>query len=363
MKVKKLFLALVSLAMLSACDMMKEDEDTTNCGLFVCFKYDYNLQRSDMFPDHVGGVTLYVFDSDGRFVRSYEENNIASMGRMLKGEYVHCMQIMDLPDGKYRFVALANQKPYEQTLNTPGAKYRRTALTAGEGNEKLTVTLDRQATPTRATASANAYVSNVAPLDTLWHGMTGTDPIEIKGLNPTIAKISLTRDTKMLTIGLHNLDEDKRTDISADEFDFFIVDNNGTLGYNNSLLPDEDLVYTPFHTWNTNSKDAQGNILDVTAHACLTFNRLVWHENPDENALLIIRNKATEAVVAAINLTDFLAQGRNAYDQYAYSRQEYLDRSYDYYMDFFIKNDKWQYADVRINVLSWAVRIQNVDLK
>jgi len=361
MKIKKLFLALVSLAMLSACGMMKEDEDTTNCGLFVCFKYDYNLQRSDMFPDHVGGVTLYVFDSDGRFVRSYEDNNIPAMGRMLKGEYVHCMQIMDLPDGKYRFVALANQKSYEQTLATPGAKYRRTVLAAGEDNEKLTVVLDRQAT--RADTPANAYVSSVAPLDTLWHGMTGSDPIEIKGLDPVITKISLTRDTKMLTIGLHNLDEGKRTSISADEFDVFIVDNNGKLGYNNDLLEDEDLVYTPFHTWDTTSKDEQGNVVDATAHACLTFNRLIWREKPDENALLIIRNKVTDKVVAAINLTDFLAQGRNAYDTYAYSRQEYLDRSYDYYMDFFIKNDTWQYADVRINVLSWAKRIQNVDLK
>ena len=97
--------------------------------------------------------------------------------------------------------------------------------------------------------------------------------------------------------------------------------------------------------------------------AGLTFNRLIWYEEPDKNALLIIRNKKTGNEVAAINLTDFLAQGRNAYDLYAYSRQEYLDRSYDYYLDFFIKNDVWQYAEVRINVLSWAKRIQNVKLK
>ena len=76
MKLNRLFLALVSIAMLSSCEMMKEDEDLTNCGLFVTFKYDYNLQRADMFGDHVGGVTLYVFDSDGRYVRSYESNDI-----------------------------------------------------------------------------------------------------------------------------------------------------------------------------------------------------------------------------------------------------------------------------------------------
>nr|MCR4582613.1 FimB/Mfa2 family fimbrial subunit [Prevotella sp.] len=72
MKLKKYLVALVSLALLSSCEMMKEDEDLTNCGLFVTFKYDYNLQRADMFGDHVGGVTLYVFDSDGHFVRTYE---------------------------------------------------------------------------------------------------------------------------------------------------------------------------------------------------------------------------------------------------------------------------------------------------
>lgn len=362
MKLKKLFLALVSIATLASCDMMKEDEDTTNCGLFVCFKYDYNLQRSDMFGDHVGGVTLYVFDSDGKFIRTYESNNIPSMGRMVEGNFTHCMQILDLPDGKYRFIALANQKSYEATLATKGAKYRRTELAKGDDNEKLTVVLDRQDTRADLPASPK-YVSDVAPLDTLWHGMTGVDPITVNNNGMTIANISMVRDTKMLTVSLHNLDEGKKADMDTNDFDFFIVDNNGRLAYNNDLMKDDDLVYTPFLKWNTDVRDAAGTVTEKTAHAGLTFNRLYWYEEADKNALLIIRNKTTNKEVAAINLTDFLAQGRNAYDAFAYSRQEYLDRSYDYYLDFFIKNDQWQYAEVRINVLSWAKRIQNVDLK
>ena len=357
MKLKKYLIALVSLAMLTGCDMMTEDEDTTNCGLFVTFKYDYNLQRADQFGDHVGGVTLYVFDSDGRFVRTYENNQVPSMGMMLDGTYTHAMQIMDLPDGKYRFIALANQKSYEATLATPGAKYRRSDLAVGDDNEQLTVVLDRQ----ESVGGTNPMVSNEAPLDTLWHGMTGVEAVEVKSSDKTVASISMVRDTKMLTIGLHNLDAP--TDISTDEFDYFIVDSNGRLAYNNELLPDADLVYTPFRKWDTQSEDGHGNVTDKTAHACLTFNRLVWSEVPDENALLIIRNRTTGKEVCAINLTDFLSQGRNAYDLYAYSRQEYLDRAYDFYLDFFIRNDQWQYAEVRINVLSWAKRIQNVELK
>lgn len=358
MKLKKYLVALVSLAMLAGCDMMKEDEDLTNCGLFVTFKYDYNLQRSDMFGDHVGGVTLYVFDSDGRFVRTYENNNIPSMGMMLDGQYTHAMQILDLPEGKYRLIALANQKSYEATLATPGAKYRRSALAVGDDNEKLTVTLDREA----SLDGANPRVSNVAPLDTLWHGMTGAEVVEVKDADKTIANISMVRDTKMLTIGLHNLDDP--TDISTEEFDYYIVDRNGRLAYNNTLLSDDDLVYTPFYKWDTDNADLNGGVAtERTAHACLTFNRLIWHEKSDDNALLVIRNRNTGKEVAAIDLTYFLAQGRNAYDLFAYSRQEYLDRAYDFYMDFFIRNEKWQYAELRINVLSWAMRIQNVELE
>lgn len=357
MKVKQLLLALVSFTLLSGCEMMKEDVDDTYCGIFVCFKYDYNLQRADMFKDHVGGVTLYVFDSDGNYIRSYERNDVPQMGMLLyDGTYASCMKIDDLPKGDYRFLALANQKPYAETLLTPGAKYRRSELNPGDPNEKLTVTLDRT-----AMQSAPYPVDNTTPLDTLWHGMTGSEAIHVEPYGYNTTTISMTRDTKMLTIGLHNLDDP--TNISADEFDVYILDSNGTLAYNNELMADDELLYTPFHTWDTKSLDGYGILTDKTAHFCLTFNRLVWHDKADENALLVIRNKTTEKEVAVINLTDFLSQGRNAYDQYAYSRQEYLDRSYDYYMDFFIKGEVWQYADVRINVLSWAKRIQNVNLK
>ena len=361
MKLKNLLIALLSLAAFSSCDMMKEDVDDSNCGLFITFKYDYNLQRADMFKDHVGGVTLYVFDSDGRFVRTYEENNNPATGHLPLNSYSYRMHITDLPDGQYQFIALAHQKSYESALATPGAKYRRTQLHAGDPMTQLRVELDREASRAAAMTDANPMVSNVAPLDTLWHGMS-RQLVSVKNTGMTVDTISLMRDTKMLTISLHNLDADKRADIRTEEFDYFIVDNNGRLDYDNSLLADDDLVYTPFHKWDTFTEDAGGTVTEATAHAGLTFNRLIWYEEADRNALLIIRNRTTGTEVAAINLTDALAQGRNAYDQYAYSRQEYLDRSYDYYLDFFIRNGVWQSADVRINVLSWAKRIQNVDL-
>lgn len=357
MKVNYLFLALVSLAMLSSCEMMKEDVDDTYCGVFINFKYDYNLQRADMFADHVGSVTLYVFESDGRFIKTYEANNIPQMGMLLyDGSYAYCMKIDDLPSGEYRFIALANQKPYEATLNSPGAKYRRSNVERGDSQEDLYVTLDRVA----------GQVSNAAPLDTLWHGTTGAEPVPVKSGDYNVATISLVRDTKMLTIGLHNLDADKRTDITAEDFDFTITDKNGRLDYNNKVVEEETLTYTPFHKWDTQTIDGNGSVVDKTAHASLTFNRLMLHEDISRDAILTITNKKDGKEVANINLAQFLQQGRNAIDTYRYGPQEYLDRGYDFYMDFFLREGEWREVElsvgVGIHILSWARRIQRVDL-
>lgn len=358
MKVRNLLLALVSIALLGSCDMMKEDVDDTYCGLFVNFKYDYNLQRADMFKDHVGGVTLYVFDSEGRYIKSYENNNIPLMGTMLyDGTYGQCMHITDLPDGNYRFIALANQKSYEETLATPGPKYRRADMNPGDANTNLTVALDRR----------SGIVSNAAPMDTLWHGMTGSETVSVKNVGYSVTTISLVRDTKMLTIGLHQLDEEKRLDIAADDFEFTITDKNGRIAYNNAVVEEETLTYTPFRKWDTQTIDERGVAIDKTAHASLTFNRLMLHDNLGDDAILTIYNKKENKEVAKINLPEFLVQGRNAIDTYRYGRQEYLDRGYDFYMDFFLTKGEWKEVELSIgigvNILSWARRIQREDLK
>lgn len=59
---------IVVAALFTSCDMMKEDRDDCPTGLYVNFVYDYNIQRADMFKDHVGSVTLYVFDESDKLV-------------------------------------------------------------------------------------------------------------------------------------------------------------------------------------------------------------------------------------------------------------------------------------------------------
>lgn len=65
---------------------------------------------------------------------------------------------------------------------------------------------------------------------------------------------------------------------------------------------------------------------------------------------------------AYINLTQFLSEGRIAYDIRNYGAQEYLDREYNYHLNLFLQGNKWKYCDIVVNVLGWARRKENIEL-
>lgn len=347
----KAAMLLMAASTLGSCSLMHEDMEPCPQGADLHFVYNYNMQRADMFNDHVGGVTAYVFDDNGTYLFKQEENNTAASAPLKNKAYAMHLSIAP---GNYRVIALANQKGYDETLATAGAKYRRQTPATGEKMEKMQVTLDRL---------AGGEVSADASLDTLWHGMDAV-PFTVRENETTHDTISLMRDMKMLTIGLHNVDEEEKADITADDFDIYIKSNNGILNYDNSLHEDETLTYRPYALWDTEFRDTEGNVTERTAHAELTFNRLMYYgvaEN-DKNAVLTIYNKKTQKTVAVINLPDCLAQGRNAYAHYNYSPQEYLDREYDYHLDFFLQGDTWKEVMITISVLNWSHRYQNESL-
>lgn len=336
-------------------DLMHDDLPPCDTGVDLQFKYDYNIQRADMFNDHVGGVCVFVFDEQGKLVARQDASNSTTQQPLKSHDFT---MRLDLQPGKYRFATFAFQKKYEETRVLEHAKYKIALPQKGSSIESLHVTLDR-------TPSNDGNISKVEhhsqPLDTLWQGLSD-QLVEVKDLQVTHHIISLIRDTKQLTIRLHQLNEP--TNISADDFSYQITDANGDINYDNSLLPDEELTYTPYKTWTTEFKDPEGKVTERTAHAALMFNRLVLHPSSenDKNAILSIWNKKTGDEVARINLADCLSQGRGAFEHMNYSPQEFLDREYDYKLDFFLKGDQWQYIQLGISILDWSKRIQRADL-
>ena len=362
---KKTFIALTALAALSSCSLMSDSLEDCPQGLSVEFVYDYNVERANMFNDHVGSVTLYVYDQAGQLVRMQTEDNTASAQPLRNVNYR--MTVDGLQPGEYRLLALANQRRYADISQLSGVRYLRDGQSGPMNN--LSVTL---AMPGSQTATQIAQ-----QLDTLWHGTLRSaqytqnpvtradDPVLVNAQTVTVREheltscvVSLVRDTKRLHISLRQADDPAHCDIA--DYEIFITDQNGKILWDNNVDTDgtPQLTYRPFDEWNTyyssvtaqsyDSRPASDEGLEETAHADLDFNRLMLRQG--------------NSTVAPAMLYEILQQGRGAFERYAYSPQEFLDRAYDYRLDFILVGEEWNFITLGIHSLPWTKRFQNVTL-
>ncbi len=387
--IQKGFVAVLAALTLGSCDAILEDRDDCPTGLYVNFVYDYNIQRADMLKDHVGGLTLYVYDESDRLVAS---KSMSGSQLSKYGNYMHFTEAELAPGHDYRLMAVAFQT---DMLSATGAKYRQTANSKGDQWQQFRIDLDH--TATRAAANYY-YVSNIVPLDTLWHTLTtlttpaegypmqlapvmltpaktkyhlnkdgsistnGQEKVTLVKDEPTYATVSLIRDTNHLNISLREIDHPEK--VNHEDYDVTIIDDNSAVDYmNNVIAPNDSIVYTPYAQWTSKVESDGKTTADCSAHYDLMFNRLRYNPIPSNNATLCIRKRATGETVALFNLPYILCEGRMAYEIYNYQPQEYLDREYDYRLELWLKGERWQegaFLTVCIDVLSWAKRIQYV---
>lgn len=393
-----------SLFATTACTSMMDGEDLEGCptGDFtIQFVYDYNIQRADMFRDHVGEVTLYVFDQAGNYVTQRHVADGKAISDRNNRFHITLRAAnkpgdADLVAGQsYRFVAVAGQKPSAikpETGSLPAmfsgddySFYRHTDLKAGKHLNDLYLALDRAAA---ADADGRYKVSDKAPLDTLWHTLgilpNGIDNTNLQGWNPdTLVRIrpnitdsmnvvrnqpqdtltiSLIRNTNHLHISMHELDAPG--DVNADDYEVYIEDANGHMNWKNDILADQPLVYRPYAQRDEDMTDA--GVAGNTAHWDVMFNRIIFHDSADDDAKLYIVRKSDKMTVAKLSLPRILAYSRIAQDYYHLTSQGYLDREYNYNLSFYLRNGEWETTEVwintEVNVLSWAVRAQDIDL-
>lgn len=390
---------------ISSCTAIMDDEDLTGCptGDFtVQFVYDYNIQRGDLFRDHVGDVTLYVFDESGNLVtqRHVTDRKAISdrnnrFGITLRAANTY--GAADLVAGqKYRFLAVAGQKagavfPTSEALpltfsDNAVSCYRQTEMKPGMHFTDLNLALDRAQ---NADAKGRFLVGDTQPLDTLWHtlgalpnGVDNTNTQEgwntdtLVTIRPNIVDsinvvksqpqdtltLTLIRDTKHLHVSLHELDAPGG--VHADDYEVFIEDANGRMDWQNNILADQPLVYRPYAQREEDMTDA--GVAGITAHWDLMFNRIIFHEHNTDDAKLYIVRKADDMKVACLSLPRILAYSRIAHDYYHLTSQGYLDREYNYNLSFYLKNGQWESTEVwvatEIEVLSWSIRAENIKL-
>ena len=381
--IQKSFVAVVAAMALCSCNWMTEDLSDCPTGLYVNFVYDYNIQRADMFKDHVGGLTLYVYDESDRLVA---QRTVSGSELSRYGYNIHFTQDELAPQHSYRLVAVAMQKDWQTALSTKGAKYQKPDMTNGDDLKTFRVSLEHK-------RKSNLYyeVSAEAPLDTMWHTLTtliaekeylpaatkyhlksngyadtnGVETVDLLKDQPTYATISLIRDTKHLNISLREIDNPEQ--VHHEKYDVFILDDNAEVDYENNVIASGDsLIYRPYAQWTSVVERDGKTTADYSAHYDLMFNRLRYNTTTQKNAVLCIRKRETGEAVAIFNLPYILCQGRMAYEINNYQPQEYLDREYDYRLELWLKGERWQegaYLLICVHDLPWVLRMQYVTLK
>lgn len=337
----------VSVALLTSCAMMKEDRsDCPDCRnpLRIHLRYDYNTQRADMFNDHVEEATVYVVDPTTNTVVDTQTARNDANAQPLRSP-LFAFNFEGLAPGNYRLYATGRSKA-DAAISTVTPQI-------AEAISKLQFTVP-------ADVAGNVTTQR---LDTLWNTLKPIDII-VPEYEPTEATIPLMRLTNDLNVVVFR--RDGSLDNGHEHYDVSVTDETQTLGYDNAPSATTPLVYRPFAAWTTETT-TDGTLAERNAHYDLSLFRLLVHaDDAQHNPRLIIRNRETSHEIVNIDLCYYLALARNAYETQHYGTQEYLDREYDYRLDFGIEGtgsaETWKYMTISINVLSWALRIQNEEL-
>ena len=345
----------VAALLLASCSMMKEDRsDCPDCRnpLHIKVRYDYNIQRANMFADHVEQTTVYVVDPATGSVVDWQSANVRSIAPQAEavspfvGEHsAFAFNFEGLAPGNYRLFATGR--------SAADAAYKTSKPDIAQSIEGVHFTVP---------ADGNGQVP-AQRLDTIWNTLKPIDVV-VPENNPVEATIGLMRLTNDLNVMVFR--RDHPADNSHERYEVLVTDEHQTLGFDNlPMAESQSLTYRPFASWTTETT-ADEAIIERNAHYDLSLSRLIQHEDARHNPRLIIRNRETGHEIVNIDLCYYLALARNAYEIQNYGIQEYLDREYDYRLDFGIEGESqqetWKYITIRINVLSWALRIQNEEL-
>ena len=302
-----MWFVLIGSLIMTSCDSF--NEDLPECRLFVKFKYDYNMEFADAFHSQVDKVELYVFDKDGKFLfKQTEEGSTLGTGSYL-------MEVK-LPVGQYQFMAWAGAHD----------SYDITSLQAGVSSiADLKLQLKREET-----------LIIDKELEPLWYGEINN--VDFTGTTDQTEVINLIKDTNKVRFVFQGSNEDSwGVDVNA--YTYEIIESNGYLAHDNSLLGDDNLSFRPYHI---EQKNLAAGIVEL--------NTMRFLEN--RNARFVVTEKATGKKVFNINLTDFLVMTK--IEGYNMSAQEYLDRESEYKIVFFFAdNNPWLVLQININGWTW----------
>lgn len=324
MKIKSLLIkaqigvnmALASL-MFHSCDMLHDDVD--DCGLYLRFKYDYNMKKTDLFSEQVKRVDVFFFDPNGIL-----REQMSAEGSVLTNPNFR-MDLTRLPRNDYQVISWAGlSEDYKLEVKKGMTNIN---------DFKLQLLYEDK-------LKDGIYSHGRSDL---WHTL---DSIKKGDWRGETKEVSLIKNTNYFHISIG--DNTGRTGESQlKEYTFQLTTGDGGYNHKNEPLSDKELIYGPVDYSENTTDDKSQWMANIGTMRILE----------DQPAKLVIRTKDNQ-VVANIDLMYYIKEGVYKSEGQGMIYSEYLDRQDHFYIHFEIRD----YIAVSITINGWTTWLHNTDL-
>lgn len=300
-------------ALLYSCDMLHDDMD--DCGLYLRFKYDYNMKKTDLFAQQVKRVDVFFFNEKGVLQEHlFEEGTALS-------DPAYRMDISQLPRKNYQIVTWAGlSDDYELNFEKGTATINDLKLNLLHGGK----------------LRSEIYSNEQSDL---WFGNYSIGKKDWK--NDT-KEIHLTKDVNTFHISLSN-DGKQMNEAQLRNYTIQIISGRGEYNFSNEPLSTDDFAYAPYE-YKANEEQWMANIKTMR----------VLENHP---ARLIIRTNDGK-VIADMDLLYYIKEGSFKGEGQGMTFSQYLD----WQDHFYIQLDIYAYVAISITINGWTVWLQGTDI-
>ncbi len=298
-RLKTILAVIISPLLLASCDDLRDDYE--DCGVWLQFIFDHNMDNTDTFSQNVDKVDVLVFDESGKLYSLHQSTTAELSGskRLFIGG-------TDMPKGKYTIVTVGGLTDHFVFSQHNGGGFA-PGLT----------TLDQ----VRIALKYNTEVAHEFPH--LW--FSPATVIDYKA-DLSIWPIRLVRQTNKFNVALeHNTGGSTRAETETSRYTIEITTpESGAYGHTNAPLLSDPLVHHPYSLSSGVTPTENGE----THYVVGDLNTMRLFENHGEGYTLTIRDTESGEVVWDHDLIDLLSMTgeRRLPDGTPISLQEYLDR-------------------------------------
>lgn len=309
------------------------NQQPENCGVYLQFVYDHNMEYVDSFNPQVSSVDVYVFDEAGNFLFSES----AASSDLVDGNKM--LILGDAPSGKYHVLSIGGLCDHFSVSGAGG-----TGLTTGS-------------TSLNAFELACVRTSSVVEhqLNDLWFGKV----IEIDyTLKRETRQVEFVKNTNRFNITLVRQDSDEGTSTAAAEYyySFEIATPEGAAySWENQPLSAESVTYKPYYTGTNDVGAWLGNISTV---------RLLDSGN---DYRIRVNNTTTGERLWDYDLMKLLSNGRPVTkpDGATLPFQEYLDRQSVWDLAILYKGDGSEpgsFVALGVRINGWLFWLKDIEM-